>query len=1029
MTPTRKVGGLYARATVSTADNTVVNVDGPTVTINLGTSKLLSTLQDNKAYEIGTDQSGAALSDGKKLEVPKGVTLMFDAGAVVKLHGANIDVGSSAVTIDRSMGSVQVLGVPGESVYFTSYLNTRLGTTTVTSPSAPAAAAGDWGGLVFRNNYDYEEQATDLSRQVLEQQGIFLDYVNHANISYGGGKVTVNGVQDVYDPIDMIEARPTVSFNTITHSADAAMSADPNSLEESSFYDRFGETLYTNDYDRVGPDIHGNVVQNNSINGLYLRVATNAGQSLENLSVPARFNDVDIVLAVPENVVIQGDSGENLQVTGTCALQPGGRNELVLPSDPTDLADRQYFYLSDGVTTMRFEFDPANNGVNSGSVAIPQPGDKNLSEEQQIVNSINYAHTTYGLKIEAKVSADGNVELDGTSVVVGGLSGEQARIAGSLVIDPGSVVKLSGTRIEVGMGAQLIAEGTAASPIVFTSLMDDTYGAGGTFDTTNNKSAVTAGPGDWGGLYFSPTSRGSLDYVRLFYAGGNVAIEGGFGDFAPVEIRQATVRIADSLFQHNMATTAGDRNGRGSMLDPAVIYVCFSQPVIVNNVFRDNEAEAISIDVNSLNGLNVPDWGRSTGDVSSFDQYDGNFGPLVRGNQLLNNTVNGMVVRGGTLTTEGIWDDTDIVHVVRSEIVVPNLDTYGALRLESSPTASLVVKLSGINAGFTATGTLLEITDRVGGTVQVIGQPGHPVVLTSLSDDSVGAGFDPNGNPMDDTDNTPNSTPNPGDWQGIKLEQYSNDSNVAVVVEAEPTTGASQDSNGTINTAQPLGALASGTEAGDDVLRLGFEVHGTIAFDRPSDADVYSFQGYAGTEIWIAIDRTSFSLDSVVELIDADGNVLAKSDNWRDETNTPTTLDNSAWTYQDVYSTNPRDAGLHIVLPGPAGQQRTYYIRVTQRAGAFGSRADQRRIPVAGQTPARLLASGVDRPVRRHPLRDQRHRHERASRPQPLDQQRQRSRIQRSQRISAGGGPHQRQRHHRQRLQQCPTDRQPAPVR
>ena len=173
-----------------------------------------------------------------------------------------------------------------------------------------------------------------------------------------------------------------------------------------------------------------------------------------------------------------------------------------------------------------------------------------------------------------------------------------------------------------------------------------------------------------------------------------------------------------------------------------------------------------------------------------------------------------MVVRGGTLTTEGIWDDTDIVHVVYSEIVVPNLDTYGGLRLESSTTASLVVKLNGANAGFTATGTLLEITDRVGGTVQVIGQPGHPVVLTSLSDDTVGAGFDPNGNPMVDTDNTPNSTGTPGDWQGVELDQYSNDRNVAVAVETEPATGASQDSNGTINTAQPLGRIGQQRRCG-----------------------------------------------------------------------------------------------------------------------------------------------------------------------------------------------------------------------
>ena len=479
LTPSRKIGGLYARATVS---GSVVDVDGPTVTIDLGTSKLLSTMQDNKAYEIGTDQSGAALSDGKKLEVPKGVTLIFDAGAVVKLHGANVDVGSSAQNIDRSLGSVQVLGVPDESVYFTSYFNTRLGSTTVTSPSAPAAAAGDWGGLVFRNNYDYDEQAVDPSRQVLEQEGIFLDYVNHADISYGGGKVTVNGVQDVYDPIYMLKARPTVSFSRITNSADAAMSADPDSLAESEFYGTSAAGIaYTNDYSRVGPDLHGNTVVNNSLNALYLRVATNAGESLQNLDTHARFDDVDMVLAIPENLVIEGASGGPRQV---------------------------YVY--------------------------------------------DYGTQTW------------NTVLEG-------------RIAGSLVIDAGAVVKLDGTRIEAGMGAQLIAEGTAANPVTFTSFLDDTCGAGGTFDTTNNGTTQTPNPGDWGGLYFSPTSRGSLDYAHVFYAGGNVAIEGGFAPFVPVDIRQATVRIADSLFRYNQAETdPGDqRNGRGEIRDPGVIYASF----------------------------------------------------------------------------------------------------------------------------------------------------------------------------------------------------------------------------------------------------------------------------------------------------------------------------------------------------------------------------------------------------------------------------------------------------------------------
>ena len=72
------------------------------------------------------------------------------------------------------------------------------------------------------------------------------------------------------------------------------------------------------------------------------------------------------------------------------------------------------------------------------------------------------------------------------------------------------------------------------------------------------------------------------------------------------------------------------------------------------------------------------------GPADAYSQYDGNYGPLVRGNELTDNTLNGMVIRAGTLTTEGIWDDTDIVHIVLGDINVPNLDTYGGLRLQSS---------------------------------------------------------------------------------------------------------------------------------------------------------------------------------------------------------------------------------------------------------------------------------------------------------------------------------------------------------
>jgi hypothetical protein len=83
----------------------------------------------------------------------------------------------------------------------------------------------------------------------------------------------------------------------------------------------------------------------------------------------------------------------------------------------------------------------------------------------------------------------------------------RARPSARLMIDPGSVVKLEGARIEVTFGAQLIAEGHDGQEIIFTSKLDDRYGAGGTFDTNNDgifgvdPAAVAPSPGHWSGLF------------------------------------------------------------------------------------------------------------------------------------------------------------------------------------------------------------------------------------------------------------------------------------------------------------------------------------------------------------------------------------------------------------------------------------------------------------------------------------------------------------------------------------------------
>lgn len=829
-------------------------------------------------YLIGTDLSGTALSDGAFFAIPRNVTVMIDAGAVLKARAVNVDVGSSSGLVSRAGAALQVLGTPTSNVQFTSYHNDAIGGNT--DGTGPLVNGGQWGGLVFRGDSDSTVVEAATGKKA------FLNSVNGATLTYGGGEVGPIGNSSSYSPIHIDSrrydgaapagTRPAITNNTIRFSSGAGMSADPN-----AFDDRLG---------RTGPDIHGNVLTNNSTNGMFVRISTELGSDPNQLDVPARFKSTDITYYVSENLLLTGGAGG----------------------------------------------------------------------------------------------------LDATSGT------PRARNVGRLLIEPGAVVKLNSSRIEMLAGpSQLIAEGTATRPVIFTSYADPRFGAGGTFDTNGNlpdidpssPTSLAGAAGSWGGLVFMHASSGSIDNAYIAFGGGSTPIEGGFDNFNTVEIRQANVRIANSRFDLNASGAAsGTRNSRGSN-DASTIFVAGAQPILVGNDFLNNRGAAVSVNVNSMIYSPRPDVGRQTGEIGRRPEYDNNFGPLLRSNRFSNqpgvvaagNAQNGVRVRGGEVAVESVWDDTDLVHIVDSTIFVGNLHTKTGLRLQSNPTESLVVKFTTGVASLIATGTPLDIDDRIGGTVQVVGQPGYPVVMTSLADDTVGASFDLRGRPNNDT-NTDGSASAPvsGSWRGLVFERFSNDRNVGVYNEREAAlTGAER--NGSTTQYETLGTLAPNVvtatgvtstdlqealreKGGDDNRRLGFEVHGYISENRTTDADVYLMSAYAGSEVWLDIDNTSSSLDTVIELLNSAGTVLASSDSSQTPTAVTETgsvraaskdtilvlpgvngdLQKDTYRGGDYYSTNPYDAGMRVILPGSSGVLDSYFVRVTSKGGKTGGHYELR---------------------------------------------------------------------------------------
>jgi VCBS repeat-containing protein len=928
---------------------------------NGGSDNNFATPRDNFAYEIGFGSlPGQLLTDGTTMEVPKGVTVMVDAGAIFKLRAARIAVGSSTLGVDRSGTALQVLGTPERNVVFTSWLDENFGRDTFTPTTF--GAKGDWGGIVFQNDLDKAKGQEDY-----ESRAIFLNYVNNADFRFGGGVVNIDSVGAVVQPVQMIESRPTLTFNRVSESADSAFSADPDSFRETQFNTTEFQLsgAFTPEYGRVGPEIRSNRLSNNSINGLFVRISTPSGSATKVLSTQGRFDDTDIVHYIPENLTIRGTPGGPLQDT------------TVLPVNLITLTPIAAGTLPAGTYSYRFTLVDANGyeapaSAATASATLATTGGVRLNNlpaapAGYIARRI-YRSNDGGASFQLAVSINSSdlTFFDSGRTLGGGLdlsatSRNRPRLDARLAIDPGTVVKLEGSRIEVSIGGQLIAEGLDGQPVIFTSKLDDRYGAGGTFDTNNDNAAGLAervpAPGDWGGIYIGHTSRGNIDRGLIAFGGGITKLEGTFGAFNAIEVQQGDLRLANSVLEGNASGVGGQGPGtRLGRLDhsPAVVYVRGAQPTLANNIFRNNDSlapqpgfathPAISVDVSSLNSLNVTDPGRESGAIARFDQFETNSGPLVRLNRLARNGVNGLEVRGGTLATEGIWDDTDIVHVLTGTVTVGNLHTLGGLRLQSSSTESLVVKVAG--GGFTATGTPLDINDRIGGSVYVLGQPGHPVVLTSFHDDSIGAGLQPDNTPQTDTNNNGlASIPRAADWRSILLDQNSNDRNVEIVMEVETPTADAPGSNASPQTAQVLGSLAQNIQAGDENLRLGFQIQGFL--NDPRDVDVYSFTGYAGTEVWLDIDRTNQGLDSILELLNADGFVVARSNDSPAEQQDGSLLFRGAGVpsqfvnnlvkspanQRDFGTLNPRDAGMRVVLPGTIGTQSTYHFRIRSSGG------------------------------------------------------------------------------------------------
>jgi len=302
---------------------------------------------------------------------------------------------------------------------------------------------------------------------------------------------------------------------------------------------------------------------------------------------------------------------------------------------------------------------------------------------------------------------------------------------GSLTLDAGTVVKFLPGDMDVRVSGTFQTNGTAAEPVVLTSIKDDAYGG----DTNNDDTATAPAAGDWGtgGLTFNSTATGcALQYTVVHY-GGDPAID----------VNSTSLDISNSQIDYNeRALDYYDSTGTIMATQflsntEYAIYEDTSGLTIQDNEFRWNERGIYLRSATGSHALISRNAFEGNFKYSYWPDFDGFF--LLESTNTFTNTVgNAVWVNSGDLTEDWTLFSGPVYRI-------SSLDINNGATLTIEPGAILK---------FRSGGSAL----RVFGALLSQGTAADPVYFTSYKDDSVGG--DTNG------DGTV-SSPAPGDWNTV----------------------------------------------------------------------------------------------------------------------------------------------------------------------------------------------------------------------------------------------------------------------
>ncbi len=284
-------------------------------------------------------------------------------------------------------------------------------------------------------------------------------------------------------------------------------------------------------------------------------------------------------------------------------------------------------------------------------------------------------------------------------------------ITSVLTIQPGVIVKLSGNNVngsfDVQAGGKVIANGTAASPIVFTWVYDDSYCG----DSNGDGAATTPSKGDWNDIELDGGTNSSFTYCDFLYGGSY----NGYVVF--IGVSSTAFTFDHCTFAHTKNTTSSYAafNGGSYMVDPGV-------SVFTNNVLYDNDRPIL---LNSYYTLSTTNRFHNPANPVQGNRRNGIF--LTHFSNPANATVS--------------WNVSEVPYVMDVNFNGGGSGATGTVNIGNN----VVVKFTSASAG---------IAKGVSRTVNI----GAGAALTSFKDDARGGDTNGDGNA---------SSPAAGDWDGF----------------------------------------------------------------------------------------------------------------------------------------------------------------------------------------------------------------------------------------------------------------------